>query len=71
MIWEERRERTPNRAHCEHQREKELNEMYLWAHGLFDDGELDAAKRELETILAIEPEYPFARRLLSHINSGR
>lgn len=67
VIWEERRERTPNRAYYEHEREKLLNDLYLWARDLFDDGEIDAAKRELETVLAIEPAYPFARRLLARL----
>jgi hypothetical protein len=67
VIWQERKKSTPNPAYCEHQREEQLNDMYLWARRLFDDGELAAAKRELETVLAIAPDYPFARRLLACI----
>lgn len=63
-IWDERRELTPHRAYYNHQREELLNDMYRWARGWFDDGNFASARRELEAVLAIEPEYPFAKRLL-------
>lgn len=67
IIFEERRARTSHPARDAAYVRDQISEMYGWARAAWEDGETDVALRELETILAIDPSNPFARRLIAQI----
>jgi hypothetical protein len=42
---------------------REINGLYIEAAGRYDDGDGEGARRRLDRLLEIEPEYPLATAL--------
>jgi hypothetical protein len=69
VLWEERRARSKHPSRDEAYIAEQLNDMYGAARASWEDGEIAAARSELEVILQLDPAHPFARRLLARISS--